>query len=156
MRAVADTDSEPLERGQDLRDGDTSIVWDTTIGGFPVCLLGIESHPAAARLRAPAARHETGSVPRHTRAAPEYGIGQGFVAGPFDGARQAASFLQPVAIAARCIPRLRIRQAETFEVDERGNALGARTGIQAGNIAAHAVPDQMDPAGTKSRDKARQ
>jgi acetyl-CoA carboxylase carboxyltransferase component len=44
MRAVADVDSEPLERWKDLRDGDTSIVWDTTIGGIPVCLLGIESH----------------------------------------------------------------------------------------------------------------
>ena len=44
MRAVADADSEPLERWKDLRDGDTSIVWDTTIGGWPVCLLGLESH----------------------------------------------------------------------------------------------------------------
>ncbi|MFW2335718.1 carboxyl transferase domain-containing protein, partial [Ilumatobacter sp.] len=44
MRAVADVDSEPLERWKDLSDGDTSIVWDTTIGGWPVCLLGIESH----------------------------------------------------------------------------------------------------------------
>jgi acetyl/propionyl-CoA carboxylase alpha subunit/acetyl-CoA carboxylase carboxyltransferase component len=44
MRAVADTDSAPLERWKDLRDGDTSIVWDTTVGGIPVSLLGIESH----------------------------------------------------------------------------------------------------------------
>ena len=44
MRAVADTDAEPLERWKDLRDGDTSIVWDTTVGGIPVSLLGIESH----------------------------------------------------------------------------------------------------------------
>ena len=44
MRAVADTDSPPLERWKDLRDGDTSIVWDTTVGGIPVSLLGIESH----------------------------------------------------------------------------------------------------------------
>jgi len=44
MRAVADADAESIERWKDLRDGDTSIVWDTTIGGFPVCLLGIESH----------------------------------------------------------------------------------------------------------------
>jgi acetyl-CoA carboxylase carboxyltransferase component/biotin carboxyl carrier protein len=44
MRAVADADAEPLERWRDLRDGDTSIVWDTTIGGIPVCLLGIEAH----------------------------------------------------------------------------------------------------------------
>jgi acetyl-CoA carboxylase carboxyltransferase component len=45
MRSVADQDCEPLERWQHLRDGDTSIVWDTTIGGIPVCLLGLESHP---------------------------------------------------------------------------------------------------------------
>ncbi len=44
MRAVADADAPPLERWKDLNDGDTSIVWDTTIGGIPVCLLGIESH----------------------------------------------------------------------------------------------------------------
>ena len=44
MGAVGDVDSEPLERWKDLKDGDTSIVWDTTIGGIPVCLLGIESH----------------------------------------------------------------------------------------------------------------
>jgi acetyl-CoA carboxylase carboxyltransferase component len=44
MRAVADADAEPLERWHDLADGDTSVAWDTTIGGIPVCLLGIESH----------------------------------------------------------------------------------------------------------------
>jgi acetyl-CoA carboxylase carboxyltransferase component len=44
MRAVADADAPPLERWKDLNDGDTSIVWDTTVGGIPVCLLGIESH----------------------------------------------------------------------------------------------------------------
>lgn len=44
MRAVADQDAEPLERWKDLRDGENVIVWDTTIGGIPVCLLGIESY----------------------------------------------------------------------------------------------------------------
>ncbi len=44
MRAVADVDALPLERWKDLSDGDTSIVWDTTVGGIPVCLLGLESH----------------------------------------------------------------------------------------------------------------
>ena len=43
MRAVADTDCEPLERWRDWRDADTSIVWDATVGGIPVCLIGIES-----------------------------------------------------------------------------------------------------------------
>ncbi len=49
MRAVADSDSPPLERWKDLRDGDTSIVWDTTVGGIPVSLLGIESHTVGRR-----------------------------------------------------------------------------------------------------------
>jgi acetyl/propionyl-CoA carboxylase alpha subunit/acetyl-CoA carboxylase carboxyltransferase component len=44
MRAVADADCAPLERWKDLAEGDTVIVWDTAIGGIPVCLLGIESH----------------------------------------------------------------------------------------------------------------
>jgi acetyl/propionyl-CoA carboxylase alpha subunit/acetyl-CoA carboxylase carboxyltransferase component len=47
MAAVADSDRDPLERWKDLRDGDTSIVWDTTIGGIPVLLLGLESHTVA-------------------------------------------------------------------------------------------------------------
>jgi acetyl/propionyl-CoA carboxylase alpha subunit/acetyl-CoA carboxylase carboxyltransferase component len=54
MRAVADQDCEPLERWQHLRDGDTSIVWDTTVGGIPVCLLGLESHPVARKGFVPA------------------------------------------------------------------------------------------------------
>jgi biotin carboxylase/acetyl-CoA carboxylase carboxyltransferase component len=54
MRAVADVDAEPLERWKDLADGDTSIVWDTTIGGIPVCLLGIESHTVARKGFVPA------------------------------------------------------------------------------------------------------
>lgn len=49
MRSVADADAEPLERWPDLRDGASSIVWDTTIGGIPVSLLGIESHTVARR-----------------------------------------------------------------------------------------------------------
>jgi acetyl-CoA carboxylase carboxyltransferase component len=54
MRAVADADADPLERWKDLRDGDTSIVWDTTIGGIPVALLGIESHTVARKGWVPA------------------------------------------------------------------------------------------------------
>ena len=54
MRAVADADSEPLERWKDLQDGDTSIVWDTTIGGLPECLLGLESHTVARKGFVPA------------------------------------------------------------------------------------------------------
>ncbi|MEI2819638.1 MAG: carboxyl transferase domain-containing protein [Marmoricola sp.] len=47
MRAVADTDCEPLERWRHWVDADTTIVWDATIGGTPVCMLGIESHTVA-------------------------------------------------------------------------------------------------------------
>ena len=44
MRAVCDLDAQPLERWQHLRDGENSIVWDTTVGGIPVCMIGLESH----------------------------------------------------------------------------------------------------------------
>ncbi|WP_168582916.1 carboxyl transferase domain-containing protein [Gephyromycinifex aptenodytis] len=43
MRAVTDTDDSPLERWRHWQDSDTSIVWDATIGGIPVCMLGLES-----------------------------------------------------------------------------------------------------------------
>lgn len=43
MRAVADTDDSPLERWRHWQDSDTSIVWDATVGGIPVCMLGMES-----------------------------------------------------------------------------------------------------------------
>ncbi|MGO4957173.1 ATP-binding protein [Luteococcus sp. Sow4_B9] len=45
MRAVADLDHEPLERWAGMADADTSVVFDTTIGGMPICLVGIESKP---------------------------------------------------------------------------------------------------------------
>ena len=41
MRAVADADCEPLERWQRWADAENSIVWDTTVGGIPVCMLGL-------------------------------------------------------------------------------------------------------------------
>jgi acetyl/propionyl-CoA carboxylase alpha subunit/acetyl-CoA carboxylase carboxyltransferase component len=43
MRAVADTDCRPLERWAHWADSDTSIVWDASVGGIPVCMLGLES-----------------------------------------------------------------------------------------------------------------
>jgi acetyl-CoA carboxylase carboxyltransferase component len=43
--AVADQDHKALERWRDLRGGDTAVVWDAHLGGHPVCLLGVESHP---------------------------------------------------------------------------------------------------------------
>ena len=47
LRAVADTDCEPLERWSHWREAENAVVWDTRIGGIPVCLLGIESRPLA-------------------------------------------------------------------------------------------------------------
>jgi acetyl-CoA carboxylase carboxyltransferase component len=54
MRAVADTDSEPLERWGQWRAAETAIVWDAHIGGIPVCLIGIESHTLPRRGFVPA------------------------------------------------------------------------------------------------------
>jgi acetyl-CoA carboxylase carboxyltransferase component len=45
MAAVADQDHAPLERWRDLRGGETSVVWDAHLGGYPVCMLGVESRP---------------------------------------------------------------------------------------------------------------
>ena len=54
MRAVADTDSVPLERWGQWRAAETAIVWDAHIAGIPVCLLGIESHNVPRRGFVPA------------------------------------------------------------------------------------------------------
>jgi acetyl/propionyl-CoA carboxylase alpha subunit/acetyl-CoA carboxylase carboxyltransferase component len=43
MRAVGDLDHEPLERWRRWRDAEMAVVWDTRVGGIPVCMLGIES-----------------------------------------------------------------------------------------------------------------
>jgi len=45
MRAVVDADHGVLERWANMRDAETVVVWDAFLGGFPVCLLGIESKP---------------------------------------------------------------------------------------------------------------
>ena len=45
MRAVTDQDHEPLERWAGMRAAETGVVWDAHLGGYPVCLIGIESHP---------------------------------------------------------------------------------------------------------------
>ena len=47
MSAVVDQDHAPLERWTAWRDGETVVVWDAHLGGWPVCLLGIESKPLA-------------------------------------------------------------------------------------------------------------
>ncbi len=54
MRAVADADCEPLERWQRWADAENSIVWDTTVGGIPVCMLGLESRNTPRRGYVPA------------------------------------------------------------------------------------------------------
>ncbi|HXY14125.1 MAG TPA: carboxyl transferase domain-containing protein [Terriglobales bacterium] len=45
MTAVADQDHEPLERWAGMRAAETVVVWDAHLGGYPVCLIGIESKP---------------------------------------------------------------------------------------------------------------
>jgi acetyl-CoA carboxylase carboxyltransferase component len=43
MRAVTDSDHVSLERWARWVDAESAIVWDARIGGFPVCLIGLES-----------------------------------------------------------------------------------------------------------------
>jgi acetyl-CoA carboxylase carboxyltransferase component len=45
MRAVIDSDDEPLERWARMRNAENAVVWDAYLGGVPVCLVGIESRP---------------------------------------------------------------------------------------------------------------
>jgi hypothetical protein len=54
MRAVSDTDAEPLERWAGWRGAEMSVVWDAHVGGIPVCLLGLESRTLARRGFVPA------------------------------------------------------------------------------------------------------
>ncbi len=45
MRAASDQDHAPLERWAGMRAAETAVVWDAHLGGYPVCLIGIESRP---------------------------------------------------------------------------------------------------------------
>jgi acetyl/propionyl-CoA carboxylase alpha subunit/acetyl-CoA carboxylase carboxyltransferase component len=45
MRAATDQDHEVLERWYGMRDAETAVVWDAHLGGYPVCLIGLESQP---------------------------------------------------------------------------------------------------------------
>src|SRR6185436_3674209 len=45
MRAVADADHEPLERWAGAREAENTVVWDASLGGLAVSMLGIESRP---------------------------------------------------------------------------------------------------------------
>ena len=49
MRALADQDHPTLERWAGMADADTAVVQDAHVGGYPVCLLGIESRPVPRR-----------------------------------------------------------------------------------------------------------
>ncbi|HET7892008.1 MAG TPA: carboxyl transferase domain-containing protein [Candidatus Sulfotelmatobacter sp.] len=43
MMAAIDQDHPPLERWAGMRAAETAVVWDAHLGGYPVCLIGIES-----------------------------------------------------------------------------------------------------------------
>lgn len=43
MQAVVDQDTGHLERWRAFQGAETAIVWDSSLGGHPVCLIGIES-----------------------------------------------------------------------------------------------------------------
>jgi acetyl/propionyl-CoA carboxylase alpha subunit/acetyl-CoA carboxylase carboxyltransferase component len=43
MMATIDQDHPPLERWAGMRAAETAVVWDAHLGGYPVCLIGIES-----------------------------------------------------------------------------------------------------------------
>jgi len=45
MMATIDQDHAPLERWAGMRAAETAVVWDAHLGGYPVCLIGIESRP---------------------------------------------------------------------------------------------------------------
>jgi acetyl/propionyl-CoA carboxylase alpha subunit/acetyl-CoA carboxylase carboxyltransferase component len=49
MRALSDQDHPTLERWAGMADADTAVVQDAHLGGYPVCLLGIESRPVPRR-----------------------------------------------------------------------------------------------------------
>ena len=47
MAAAVDQDHVPLERWTGMVDAEIAVVWDAHLGGYPICLLGIESRPLA-------------------------------------------------------------------------------------------------------------
>jgi acetyl/propionyl-CoA carboxylase alpha subunit/acetyl-CoA carboxylase carboxyltransferase component len=47
MRAVIDRDHPPLERWARMHSAENAVVWDAHLGGWPVCVIGIESRPLA-------------------------------------------------------------------------------------------------------------
>jgi acetyl-CoA carboxylase carboxyltransferase component len=49
MRSVTDQDHPVLERWAGMADADTAVVQDARLGGYPICLLGIESRSVPRR-----------------------------------------------------------------------------------------------------------
>jgi acetyl/propionyl-CoA carboxylase alpha subunit/acetyl-CoA carboxylase carboxyltransferase component len=47
MLATIDQDHPPLERWAGFRHAESAVVWDAHLGGWPVCLIGLESRPLA-------------------------------------------------------------------------------------------------------------
>lgn len=45
MLAVSDQDHQHLERWSGMRSAETAVVWDAHLGGYPVCMIGIQSKP---------------------------------------------------------------------------------------------------------------
>lgn len=53
MAALIDRDGGSLERYSGMSEGETAVIWDAHVGGFPLCLIGFESRPLARRGRIP-------------------------------------------------------------------------------------------------------
>jgi acetyl/propionyl-CoA carboxylase alpha subunit/acetyl-CoA carboxylase carboxyltransferase component len=49
MTAVLDQDAAPLERWKGLAGGETTVVMHGQLGGYPVCMIGVESQPLPRR-----------------------------------------------------------------------------------------------------------
>jgi acetyl/propionyl-CoA carboxylase alpha subunit/acetyl-CoA carboxylase carboxyltransferase component len=47
MMATVDQDHPPLERWAGMQGAETAVVWDAHLGGYPICMIGIESKPLA-------------------------------------------------------------------------------------------------------------
>jgi acetyl-CoA carboxylase carboxyltransferase component len=45
MMATVDQDHKPLERWAGMQGAETAVIWDAHLGGYPVCMIGIESKP---------------------------------------------------------------------------------------------------------------
>ncbi|HEV2116222.1 MAG TPA: carboxyl transferase domain-containing protein, partial [Terriglobales bacterium] len=45
MMATVDQDHQPLERWAGMQGAETAVVWDAHLGGYPLCMIGIESKP---------------------------------------------------------------------------------------------------------------